>query len=76
VACIRFKPATGRRKGFLCYDDDTLTVPFPDCPNAAQHEPWPAGYGEAFEYADKMMATHDQHECPDCGRLLIWTLKE
>jgi hypothetical protein len=76
VTCIRFKPATGRRKGILCYDVNILEVDNPDCPNVANHEPWPAGYIQSSDYADKMMETHDQSECPGCGRLLIWTLKE
>jgi hypothetical protein len=76
VTCIRFKALTGPRRGFLCTSDSPEVDPNPDCPNADRHEPWPTGYIASSEKADRMLETHDQHDCPGCGRLLIWTPKE
>lgn len=74
MTCMRVK-GPGRRHGFVCFGDDRLEVANPDCPNVAQHEPWPRGYCESSEYADKMMETHDQSQCSGCGMWLIWTPK-
>lgn len=62
-----------RTTGLLCSELETR--PNPDCPNAAQHEPWPTGYVAASDHADKMLQTHDQTRCPQCGLWAIWTAK-
>lgn len=76
MTCVRVAGARRDKPSWLCLDDDTLAVKNPDCPNASQHEPWPRGYGAASEYAEKMMETHNQSQCPSCGLWLIWTPKE
>lgn len=63
-------------RAFICTDDEP---PVPDtsaCPNSAAHEPWPKGYLAGSAYADEMMATHEQSQCPECGLWKIWTPKE
>lgn len=72
MTCVRFKAPTGPRRGFICTDNGPLVDLNPDCPNAAQHNRQPSRYIAASNWADEMMQTHDQHECPGCGRLLIW----
>jgi hypothetical protein len=58
---------------FLCVVDlDNRVNLNPDCPRAADHEPFPRGYLAASEYADLLMQTHTQHRCPGCGRWMIW----
>ncbi len=61
---------------FLCFVDEDPKPDTSDCPNNAAHEPWPEGYIASSEYADKMMQTHDQSQCPECGAWRIWTPKE
>lgn len=74
MTCVPVR-GPGRRHGVVCTDDGPLVVPYPDCPNAAQHEPWPTGYVAASAYADRMMKTHLQSTCPDCDHRVIWTAK-
>lgn len=66
----------GRQHGFICSDVRIFEVPNPGCPNAAQHEPSPRGYLQSSDYADEMMKTHDQFQCPGCGLWAIWKPKE
>ena len=61
---------------FLCYDDEPPKPDDSDCPNNAAHEPWPKGFLSAMAYADEMLETHDQSQCPDCGKWAIWTPKK
>lgn len=75
MTCVRIV-GPGRQRGFICSDVNIFEVDNPDCPNVASHEPWPRGYIQSSDYADEMMKTHEQSECPDCGSLLIWTPKE
>jgi hypothetical protein len=73
VGCVRIK-GPGRQRGILCTPDTTLVDPDPDCPNAANHEPFPRGYIAASEHADRLMQTHTQTApCPGCNRWCIWT---
>jgi hypothetical protein len=74
VSCIRVGSEKRLKgSGFICVPDETLVVPNPDCPNVAQHEPFPQGYLAASEYAEKLMETHTQEApCPGCGLWLIW----
>jgi hypothetical protein len=60
----------------ICFDDLTPVLDRSDCPDNAKHTAAPAGYGGWFEWAERMSETHDQEECPGCGRLKIWTPKE
>lgn len=76
MTCNRARWGKTRRFGFVCTEDEPPALPDTDCPNNDAHEPWPKGYIAAGAYADQMMETHDQHDCPGCGRPLIWTLKE
>jgi len=72
VSCIPIK-GPGRTHAILCVPDETLVVPNPECPNAAEHEPFPRGYLAASEYAEKLMETHTQEApCPGCGLWFIW----
>jgi hypothetical protein len=48
----------------------------PTTPECEPHEPWPAAYVAASDYADLMMETHDQRQCRGCGLWAIWTPKE
>jgi hypothetical protein len=76
MTCVRVKGRRGK-PSFLCTDDPgPLETPNPECPNADQHEPWPSGYIASSVYAEEMMSTHVQSECPRCGLWLIWTPKE
>ena len=34
----------------------------------------PTGYAEWADWADKMVKTHHQEQCPDCGRYTVWKL--
>jgi hypothetical protein len=61
---------------YLCFFDEPPVPDDSNCPNNAAHEPWPKGYIAASEYADRMMETHEQSQCPGCGLWKIWTPKE
>ncbi|MFI2663364.1 hypothetical protein [Micromonospora carbonacea] len=71
MTCIRFKTSTGLR-GLACADISPLPTPNPECPNAGQHMPHPTGYIDHSDWADQMMETHDQQQCPGCGGWHIW----
>ena len=45
------------------------------CPNEANHTKHPSTYIEYMTWAEKMLKTHKQKLCPDCGLYLIWLLK-
>lgn len=53
-------------------DSGTRIDPNPDCPNAHQHTAAPSGYLAAFEWAERMVETHDQLQCPGCDLWVIW----
>jgi len=36
------------------------------------HTPCPEGYLEWHAWAEQMGRTHDQKQCPECGRYAIW----
>ena len=63
----------GHRAWTICYSDERLMTPNPDCPNAAEHTPRPSGYGAHSDWAEAMALTHDQSQCPVCGLWMIWT---
>jgi len=46
------------------------------CRTPELHADDPDGYLARFEWAQKMMQTHDQIECPGCGLWAQWVLKE
>lgn len=50
-----------------------LKDPNPDCPNAAKHTPSPVLQLHKYEWAERMMRTHDQRQCQGCGLYVIWT---
>jgi hypothetical protein len=71
---------TRRNQTFICdlgyQPGDTPLVTRPaTTPECEPHEPWPAGYIASSEYADLMMATHNQRACRGCGLYLIWEPK-
>lgn len=74
MTCVRVS-LPGRTHGIICSEINIFDRR-PGCPNAAQHEPWPRGYIQASDYADEMMKTHDQAQCPGCGLWEIWIPKE
>lgn len=45
------------------------------CPNAANHEPGPDGYGEWHQWAEEKVKTHVNEACPQCGLFMIWKPK-
>jgi hypothetical protein len=47
-----------------------------DCPDADTHTPTPPGYLDGFDWADRMLKTHDQTKCPTCGFWVIWKPKK
>jgi len=61
---------------FLCETDPTPRPDTSNCPRNDDHTPHPRGYGDHAEWAEAMMVTHDQQECPGCGRLAIWVAKD
>jgi hypothetical protein len=61
---------------YICgLDDEPLTLPGGDCSNAANHTPCPAGYVASQAWAERMLETHNQVECPGCGLFMIWEPK-
>lgn len=66
--------STRGRQSFVCFVDlETLVDPHPSCPQAEQHRPSPEGYVAASEWAESMLETHEQQQCPGCGLWLVWT---
>jgi hypothetical protein len=45
------------------------------CPDVASHTPHPKGYLQHSDWADRMLKTHRQGQCPTCGYWAIWTPK-
>jgi hypothetical protein len=78
MSCIRVGSEHRRKgSGIICVPDETLHISNPDCPNAAEHEPFPSGFLAASEHAEKLMETKTQEApCPGCGRWIIWVPKE
>lgn len=66
MTCVR-----ARRLGIICTPDSPLTDPNPDCPNAAEHTPQPAGYIAWHDWAARMDHTHYRRQCPGCGLRVI-----
>lgn len=60
----------------ICFNDAPPQPAETDCPNNAAHEPWPRGFLSSMAYAEKMLKTHDQSQCPACGKWAIWTPKQ
>lgn len=63
-------------KSYAIYLDPVegpLELPAPDCPNAAEHTPSPRFELHKYEWAERMMRTHDQRQCDGCGLYVIWT---
>jgi hypothetical protein len=75
VTCVRIPATTGPRHGFICTDDGPLVDSNPGCRRADLHTPSPRGYVAAWAWAEQMMQTHDQFQCPGCGRWLVWEPK-
>ncbi len=49
----------------------------PGCdPRCGEHDQANLGYVAHFEWAEEMLKTHDQRQCPGCGMWSIWELKE
>lgn len=46
-----------------------------DCPSFHDHTPSPAGYLQWHDWARKMLRTHRQVRCPNCGLYVIWVPK-
>jgi len=44
----------------------------PDCDPRCEEYRQPTGYVEAGEWAEYMLQTHDQRQCPGCGLWTIW----
>lgn len=59
----------------LCGDHGLLVTPNPDCPNAASHQPCPAGYIAWHTWAEAAMQVATQAQCPSCGLWRICTPK-
>lgn len=53
-----------------------LSVKRKPCPNEVAHnDDGPSDYMSRAEWAQNMLKTHDQRQCPDCGLWLIWVAK-
>jgi hypothetical protein len=46
-----------------------------ECPNRANHTPCPTGYLQRYEWAQEMLKTHGQVQCPGCELWAIWVPK-
>lgn len=49
-----------------------LEDPRPACENAAEHMASPVLELHKYEWAERMMRTHDQLRCDGCGLYVIW----
>lgn len=50
-----------------------------DCPEAVtnpDHRIGPNGYLARSEWAENMLKSHRQSQCPTCGLWVIWTRRE
>lgn len=54
-------------------------IPFgprrPDCDPRCEEHQQPTGYVNRAEWAEYMLQTHDQLQCPGCGLWSIWEPK-
>lgn len=41
-------------------------------PRCVQHTEGPRGYVDFFAWAERMSRTHEQRQCPGCGRYVVW----
>ena len=73
MTCVRII-MPDRTTGLLCSEIEK-TPPDPECPNADQHTPHPAGYNQHSDWADEMLKTHTQQRCEGCGKWNVWTPK-
>lgn len=76
MTCVRLHPDRQRGpQSFLCGPDGPLVISDPDCPNAANHTPHPAGYIAHAIWADDMMETgREAQMCTGgCGKWNVWT---
>lgn len=48
----------------------------PDCDPRCEEYQQPTGYVEASEWAEYMLQTHEQRQCPGCGKWTIWEPKD
>lgn len=46
------------------------------CPRIELHTSCPEGYIQWHAWAERMMKTHKQKRCPECGFWSIWVLEE
>ena len=46
------------------------------CPKSYLHTQQPDEYCSWHAWADEMAKTHDQIQCPECGRWAIWVRKK
>lgn len=37
-----------------------------------EHEPWPRGFMESLDLFERMAETHEQRQCPGCGKWAVW----
>lgn len=63
----------------LCEDIDgenSRCIPIvarrPDCDPGCVEQQEPSGYVARAEWAEFMLETHDQRQCPGCGLWTIW----
>lgn len=49
--------------------------PAPDCDPRCSEQQQPTGYVDRAEWAEYMLQTHDQRQCPGCGLWSIWDPK-
>lgn len=54
--------------------DSRMPVKRP-CPQEHLHTPHPSGYIEHAEWAERMLKTHVQVQCPGCLLWAIWRRK-
>ncbi|WP_027933716.1 hypothetical protein [Amycolatopsis thermoflava] len=48
----------------------------PGCDPRCQEHQQPTGYIDRAEWAEYMLITHDQRQCPGCGLWTIWEPRE
>lgn len=46
------------------------------CPQQHLHAPHPTGYLAHAAWAEEMLKTHGQQQCPGCGLWAVWVPKE
>ena len=55
--------------------DRTVSGEAPARTECADHTPCPADYNDWHDWANKMVETHKQTMCTDCGMYKIWVPK-